>query len=237
MGQKRFAQGRRIIFVPFHLKVLSYFQPVSLGRSASDVSGYLELLLYRNQFQLLTDGAFYSDGVRYFPAVAVVRHLKEFLRAATHVLVLGAGLGSLVAVMHARGYDPRYTLVEKDKTVFGWASKILGQLDARKLAFVCVDAESFMAQNERKYDLIFVDLFAGRTVPDFVTTPRFLMQCHDSLSPGGRLAFNYIEADKQAWEKTQRTFAGVFPDYHIVRRDDNRILISSPPAAEKSTRR
>ena len=225
-----FTRGRLIIHIPFHQKVLSYFQPVSLKRSVSEISGYLELLLFRNQFQLLTDGAFYSDGKRYYPAVAVARHLRDFLPAVKSVLVLGAGLGSIVQVMRARGYDPRYTLVEKDKTILGWALEILGEGNPAKLEPVCHDARSFMAQNECKYDLVFVDLFKGRIVPDFVTTPLFLGQCRDSLSPGGRLALNYIEVDKHKWEKARRVLAGAFPGAPIVSKDDNRILISSPSA-------
>ena len=208
--------------------MLSYFQPVSLRRSLSDVSGSLELLLYRNQFQLLTAGAFYSDGDRYFPAVAVVRHLREFLPAAKSVLVLGAGLGSIVHVMRARGYHPHYTLVEKDKTVLGWALETLREEDSLKLEPVCRAAEFFMGQNERKYDLVFVDVFEGRAVPDFVTTPLFLRQCRESLSPGGRLALNYIEVDKHKWQEVRTVIADVFPGCEVVSRDDNRILIGAP---------
>jgi spermidine synthase len=57
----------------------------------------------------------------------VARHLREFLPAAKSVLVLGSGLGRIVHVMRTRGYDPRFTLVEKDKTVLGWALEILGE--------------------------------------------------------------------------------------------------------------
>ena len=206
--------------------MLSYLEPVSLDQSVSDISGHLELFLYRNRFQLLTHGALYSNGDRYFPAVALVTHLQERLPAAKSVLVLGAGLGSIVHVMRARGYNPRYTLVEKDKTVLRWSLETLGEGESPNLEPVCEDAESFMTQNARRYDLVFVDVFQGRKVPDFVTAPPFLMQCRDSLSPGGHLALNYIEADQQRWENARRLVADVFPGCHLVSRDNSRILIS-----------
>ena len=140
--------------------------------------------------------------------------------------MLGAGLGSIVDVMRARGYAPHYTLVEKDKTVLKWALEIFGE-DA-SLEPVLADAGSFMADNERKYDLVFVDVFKGKTVPSFVTSLLFLRQCRASLAPGGRLALNYIEAHTNQWEKVQRVFAGVFPGSHIISKDENRILISAP---------
>jgi hypothetical protein len=236
VGQEWFTNRRPAIHIPFYQRVLSYLQPVSLKQSASDISGYLELLLYHNRFQLLTDRALYSDGDRYFPAVAVVSHLREFLLEAKSVLVLGAGLGSIVHVMRSRGYDPCYTLVEKDRTVLKWALETLGEGDSLKLEPVCRDAESFMAQNERKYDLVFVDVFKGRGVPDFVTAPFFLLQCRDSLSPGGRLALNYIEVDNRKWERARRLVAGVFPGCQLVSKDDNRILISLPGSPRERSR-
>jgi len=78
------------------------------------------------------------------------------------------------------------------------------------------------------YDLVFVDIFRGKAVPDFVTSPLFLRQCRDGLSPGGRLALNYIEVRKSQWEKVQKVLDGIFPGSHIIRRDENRILISAP---------
>jgi len=65
-------------------------------------------------------------------------------------------------------------------------------------------------------------------VPGFVTTPRFLRQCREGLSPGGRLALNCIEVDKYQWEEVRRISADVFPGCQIISKDDSRILISAP---------
>ena len=220
------APRRFIIHIPFRQRIRSYFRPISLRRADSAISGYVDLLLFRNRFHLLAAEASYSDGARYFPAVEIARYLRKSLRDMKNVLVLGAGLGSIVEVLRARGCHPRYTLVEKDKTVLGWAMEILGEDDS--LEPVLGDAEAFMAGNQRKYDLVFVDIFRGKTVPDFVTSPLFLRQCRDSLSPGGRFALNYIEVHKNQWEKVQKVLAGIFPGSHLVSKDENRILISAP---------
>jgi spermidine synthase len=232
-----------MLSIPLHQRLLSYLQPVLLKRSPSDVSGFLELRLYHDRLQLLTAGALYSDGERYFPAVAVAQHLGDFLPTASRVLVLGAGLGSIVQVMRARGLCPRYTLVEKDNVVLRWTREVLDEGNERApsgrtdqavdrgekgVEELLGDAEAFMARNERKYDLVFVDLFAGRDVPDFVTTGVFLRQCRAGLSPGGHLALNYLETDRGRWSRLRTAFAEVFPACHIISKDDNRILISRP---------
>jgi hypothetical protein len=75
-------------------RVWSYLEPVTLGESTSPLSGRLELLLVRNQLFLRTDGALYSEGKRYLPALTLAKHLGGDLRRLKAVLVLGVGIGS-----------------------------------------------------------------------------------------------------------------------------------------------
>jgi spermidine synthase len=195
------------------------------------MSGHLELLLVRNQVVLLTEGALYSNGKRYLPAVTLARHLGDDLRAVKTVLVLGVGVGSIVHVLRASRCYPRYTLVDKDKTVLRWAMETL--VDERRphadqLEPICQDAEAFMGESRRTFDLVFVDIFKGRWVPPFATEPRFLRRCRDSLAPGGRLALNYLADDEQRWEKLRRVLLEIFPGARVESVRDNRILISEP---------
>lgn len=182
-------------------------------------------MLYHNQFQLATSDALYSDGDRYLPALTVINDLKAFLPSVQRVLVLGTGLGSMVRVMRAHGYDPHFTLVEKDKTILKWAMELLEEENPTKTEPICNDARVFMEQNISKYDLIFIDVFNGRIVPDFVTTVAFLTQCRNSLTPGGHLAFNYIINDDRRWENVKQIFADIYPGYHVVSKSINRILV------------
>jgi spermidine synthase len=204
---------------------------VTLGESTSPTSGHLEVLLVRNQLLLRTDGALYSEGKRYPPAVRLAEHLGSDLHRLKTVLVLGVGLGSIVRVLRDRSCFPRYTLVEKDRTVLGWARETLqakGRPQPDQIEPVCQDAEAFMAESRRTFDLIFVDVFKGRKVPYFATTPSFLRRCRDSLAPGGRLSFNYLADDEQKWQELQQRLLGIFPGAQVATSHDNRILISEP---------
>jgi len=199
--------------------------PVSLRRGAGAVNTSLQIYLYRNQLQLTTPDAFYSDGHRYRPAVDAVNHLKSFLPTVKDVLVLGTGLGSMVQVLRHKGFSPRFTLVEYDKTVLEWAIEFLAPLRAN-LEPVCMDAQLYMGRNTHKYDLIFVDVFNGRVVPAFVTSAQFLAQCRNSLAPGGRLILNYIINDPRQWDEVVAAFAILFPIHQVLEIQVNRILIS-----------
>jgi spermidine synthase len=214
-----------VIKVPLLKRLLSYVHPVRLREGAGEFNPRLEMLLYRGRLQLATKEALYSDGNRYSPALITVEALKDFLPAVTNVLVLGSGLGSLVLVMKDTGYTPKFTLVERDKVVLRWAMESLDDLQADILP-VCADAQEYMQKNELKYDLIFIDIFDSMVVPEFVTTPAFLQQCHDSLSSYGRLAFNYIVHSNEDWTRLQNTFGTLFPGYKTVERGVNRVFIS-----------
>ena len=92
---------------------------------------------------------------------------------------------------------------------------------------VCQDAKQFMNQNKNKYDMIFVDVFLGRVVPDFVTNKDFLLQCRNSLLPDGCIGLNYIINDEDEWATVQATFASIFPVYEVVSFNINRVFVAT----------
>jgi predicted membrane-bound spermidine synthase len=213
-------------------RVKSYLEPVTLRQSTSPLGIHLDLLLVRNQLMLITEGALYSSGKRYLPAVTLAKLLGDGLRDVKTVLVLGAGIGSIVRVLRSRACAPCFTLVERDRTVLRWAMETL--VDAARphqLEPVAEDAEAFMAENQRKFDLVFVDLFVGRRVPHFVTTPHFLRRCRNSLAPGGRIALNFLADDEQKWSRQHESLLGIFPGAQVASARDNRIFLSAPMAA------
>jgi spermidine synthase len=220
------------IRIRFLHRVWSFLEPVTLAEATSSASGRLELRLVRNRVSLRTDGALYSDGKRYLPAVTLANHLGDGLSALRSVLVLGVGVASIVRVLRARGCHPRYTLVEKDRTILRWAMETLGAEGRRAdpVEPCCADAEAFMAQNQREFDLIFVDLFIGRQVPAFATALPFLQRCRDGLAPGGRVVLNYLAEDEQKWRRLHEVLCGIFPGGDLVSLRDNRIFITPPRA-------
>ncbi len=212
--------------IPFHKRALSYLKPVWLKNEVGYTNPHLELLLYKDRIQLATEDALYSDGEYYTPALSILDYLQPFLPQVKDMLILGVGLGSTVQIMEKRGYEPLFTLVELDKVVLKLALEFLASTTATKLNPYCEDAQVFMQGNQKKFDLIFIDIFDSREVPAFATSTDFLLKCKESLNPGGRLALNYIINDMMKWNETQIAFATVFPGYHLISSSINRIFIT-----------
>ncbi len=201
--------------------------PIELRRDTGIDGAALELVLNQNRIQLATGDVLYSDGDKYLPAIAVYQHLSKFLKTTNDVLVLGAGMGSMMQVMNANGCTPYFTLVEKDKLILKWALEFAPDASEERILPVCDDAAAYMRRNKTTYDFIFIDIFYGRDVPDFVVSAEFLMLCRSALNKGGYLALNYIADDPQRWAELETVFAALYPGYVVLGVNVNKILIAS----------
>lgn len=213
--------------IPLYKQILSYLHPVwVMGAEDSANNPELELLYYRGRWQLATRDAIYSDGDRYTPLLTAYRALEGQLPAVKKVLVLGAGLGSAVQVMKRKGYSPDFTLVETDETVVKWARALLPPYEGN-VTFLQADAAYYLDTDTTRYDLLVVDVFIGRVVPDFVTTEAFIQNCRQHVAAGGSFALNYIIHGGKQWEQFRELFQTHFPNNHIITNGINRILVAT----------
>lgn len=158
------------------------------------------------------------------PAIAVCNHFAAYLPHIKNILVLGGGMGSMVQVVCERGIQPRFTVVETDKTILHWLLEFTPPQLLACIDPICSDATAFMVANTKKFDLVFIDVFIGRRVPDFVMSQPFLEHCRQAMAQGGHLALNYIVNNAGEWSDATTTFASVFPSYTVLDRGENRIL-------------
>ncbi len=171
-------------------KLLSYLFPVRIWKGSGTQHTVLELFLYNGQWQLATEDAVYSDGIRYRPLLLAFRKLREELPFAQKVLFLGTGLGSGVKILRQMGFSPHVTMVDNDQTILGLAEKLLAD---PAIHFVKADAAEYIGRRHpSSWCMIVIDVFSGRIVPEFVTTPEFIQQCRERLTPGGIIVINFM---------------------------------------------
>ena len=211
--------------VPAYKRALSFLFPMPLEHAVCN-GMETELVVYRNRLQLGTADAVYSDGMQYMPALEVAKQCTASLKEAKNVLVLGAGLCSAVSIFYRAGCRARFTLVEQNETILQWAVEYV--LYGNKVPFVpvCEDAAVFMKHNTEQYDFIFTDVFVGRYVPLFVSSPAFIDALRQALTPGGHMAMNYIINDAAAWQQLQACWRATFAGGEVVEKRENRILIA-----------
>lgn len=209
----------------FFQKICSYFFPVKVRKSSSEVNPVLELFYYKGQWQLATKDAIYSDGDRYRPLGLAFEKINDRLPAVRNVLVLGTGLGSAVNILDKMGFHPEMDLVEIDATVVDWAKELLPIPSLKRIHFHNADAGHFIEKNKKQYDLIVVDVFESRDVPTFITERSFLENCKSSLSQKGILVLNYIVSDKDNWKVFQQLFSELLSETKVYELGVNRVMV------------
>jgi spermidine synthase len=204
----------------------SFFIPVKVWKGSSPVNPVLELFLFRGEWQLGTTEALYSSGTNYRPLVVGFDAIKEHLNRVKTVLVLGAGLGSAAAILFKMGYQPLTTLVDLDPVVIDWAKELMIPYLRDKVTYSVENAQTFIEANLQKFDLLVIDIFSSRQVPDFVSNLSFLSACRSALTYEGHIIANYMINSDEDWNVFLRNFMSIFPHARVTELGMNRVLIA-----------
>lgn len=210
-------------------KMLSYLVPVTIANSSGSQNQFLEFILYRNQWQLATEEALYSDGNRYQPFRIAFKNMpKQKLSTVSECLVLGTGLGSIVQILWEKyKCKARFSLVEYDEQILKWGLENLSAMGISNLQPYCENAAEFVKHDKGRYDLLCVDIFKGREVPSLFTEEEFLISSKRLLKPGGTWIMNYIINDEAELRQFLQNVRRIFVNLEIIEKEQNRILIAS----------
>jgi len=193
--------------------------------------------LYKNQWQLATESALYSDGERYAPFRLAFEKIGESeITPLKKVLVLGAGLGSVIQILSKKYQcNAQYSLVEIDKQILSWSEVLLGQMQIQDIKGYNEDAYAFLINDKSQYDLICIDIFIDREVPQKFLTPKFFNHIKSHLSPNGFWIMNYMfkQADKLA--ELQNNIATQFKNPLSIQKRENIIFYGKNDLGIKKT--
>ncbi len=205
----------------------SFLYPVSIRKGSSALNPVLELFYFRGRYILATQDAVYSDGNKYRPLLKAFESpfLKPKLAELKNVLVLGTGLASAVHILDAKGLHPQVRLVEIDPLVLEWAAEFLPMTAMGNVKAINADAFDFIVKDAGLYDLIIVDIFFGRAVPEAVEQSPFLTQCREHKETGGILILNYMEPEHGAANRLRLLLQGLFADVAEISFGINRVFV------------
>lgn len=113
-----------------------------------------------------------------------------FQEKVDNVLLLGLGGGSMAKFLWKYFPQCHLDLVENRPLVVDLAYKYFELPKDPRLSVHVMDALEFLKQGEKKYDLIFVDLFAEVGMDKIVGEIGFFKQCRRLLDQNGILVWN-----------------------------------------------
>ncbi len=184
--------------INFWTKALSYFIELPLESSHSEKNPHLSLYLSCGQLKLVTEGAIYSYGLKYYHFVESFNQLEIQNNNPKTVLILGLGMGSIPEILEKKfRIHCQYDLVDYDAEVVQLYEKYKPLSGNGQAHIYCEDGMDFIRRNGTMYDLICMDIFQDRRVPKIFETESFLKALKSRLNRQGILIYNRLAMDEE----------------------------------------
>lgn len=190
----------------------SFVKEIQLESTSGDYSSSLEVILFEGRYMLNTPEATYSFEDRYTSYRSALKTITIDIKTISSVLVLGLGLGSIPQMMQKlHHYRGEIDCVEIDNVIIRLAEKYYpSQTQFHKLKIYNADALQWIRNNENKYDLIAVDLFISKIVPEQFHQIDFLIRLKDALSSKGVLLFSRLKENINLEQELSNNLFNVF---------------------------
>ncbi len=201
---------------PLWKSLLSYLHEIHIEDAPSYINPHLFVNLSKGRYQLVTSNAIYSYADLYGNFVRTFQKLRWERISGSEILLLGLGLGSIPYMLEKKFRKSfRYTAVELDEQVIYLASKyVLDELQS-PFEMYHADAEKFIQQTSRQWNMICIDLFIDDVIPSGAQTADFLIKAEKSIADNGVLLYNSLSRTKQDITKSKaflnEVFLPVFP--------------------------
>lgn len=201
------AQQGSLLIAALVIALVTRAAAMDLARGPGDPSTIYQAESHYGQLRVVkgTDAAG-RDILQYYPSRLYTHswlHIDDPLRATNSlmylvpglissprdVLVLGSAAGAALKRVEVAFPDARAVGVDLDPAVHKVATEIFG-VDSQRSQLVTSDARLFLVNDERRYDLIMIDLFAGEFIPAHCLSLEFFELVARRLSPSGAVFIN-----------------------------------------------
>lgn len=209
-------------------KILSYIFNFPIEKVQSQFSGEVQVSLSEGQYMLSTNNAIYSFGKKYTSFDVAFKSIDIHNQKIQTVLVLGFGLGSVVDLLENHHTIKEITAIDADHVIIDLAKKYLLSNLKNKTQFVCEDAEKFVFETNKKFDLVLFDVFIHDETPMQFMQNKFLVALKNIVNKNGLLLFSKIEdSTKSKIENLQfeSVFTNVFKESFTINTNGNKVFV------------
>lgn len=166
--------------------VLSYFFSRKIEESATPY--YLELRYSKDRLVLNSQHANQSNESLKMAFHYAFHELLNTRKNYPKVLLLGLGLGSTLELLSENSALDKVIAYENDPRVLNWVKQYYS-MDENKFKLRAYSANKAIEETEL-FDLILLDLFEDRQMPDFLNDVAYWKNIFSRLSPDGQLIWN-----------------------------------------------
>lgn len=189
-------------------KYLSYLYPIPERKSYSMINGTIEINWNNGQKVIDTRTANYSYG-------SLQRLLKHglskidasFWQHCNEILILGVAGGSVIKTLRNDFlFQGNITGVEIDPEMIRWMRNEFEIDNNYNTQIIELDAEYYIQETQKKFDLIIIDIFIDTTMPNFLFEASFVDKVFEQLHTNGVILFNTIFHSQEHRDRNQDYF-------------------------------
>lgn len=209
----------------------SHFSDILIEHGDSEINPELYVCLSRGRYQLCVKDAIYSFGDKYDNYWDTFSRLNLDDYRDKNILILGFGLGSIPYMLEKKqNFRANFTCVEYDEEIIYLFNKYVADEIKSPLEFIIGDAKIFMETNERKFDMIAMDVFLEDQIPDQFLQVEFIQDLRNSLTDDGLLIWNHLYHHEKDREKADHffnhNFSLVFENPSFVQTQGNKMMLN-----------
>ncbi len=235
-------RGRKNLLIVGLLFFISFFglrQPVlPLGVILETESAYnqirlieeekLILLTLNSQRQELLQSAYIKEGTLFNLSLIDLFSVGPAIVPVKNLLILGMAGGASVRQFQHFFPEVKIDAVEIDPKVIAIAKERFGVAEGNDLKIFQADARPFLAQSDKKYDMIEIDLFQGSPyIPFYAFTREFFWSVFSRLADNGVMMMNiYATGKEEIMAPALATISSVFPSVFKISISDNYVVLA-----------
>lgn len=172
--------------------ILSYLWDFKIERITSEKNGLLEVTYQYGRYILNSENANYSFELLHRVFQKGLSKIDDYFHPNT-ILNLGMGAGSTLKILREeKGWQGSIVSVEHDPEIVRLADKYFNINSYSDHRIELVDAMRYLENSEESFDLIVIDLFRDRRVPEKFTSIDFYQLVSRHLNQNGKVVANFI---------------------------------------------
>lgn len=120
-----------------------------------------------------------------------------FQPSPQQILLFGLGGGDMVRQLNFLLPDSQITVVEIDPAIVEVSRDFFELPDSDKVTIKIDDAAHFLHQDRQHYQLMLIDIYDGKDIPNLLQDPGFYQRCHQKIEDNGVLVLNLLTNDAE----------------------------------------
>ena len=169
-----------------------------------------------------------SEYIRKFWTHAVAHLGVANIAPPKKIVILGVAGGTIIHILSKMFPKAALTGVDIDSVMIEMGKKYFSLGNIPNLFLVTCDARSFVSKSKGKYDLVVVDIYLARDLPNFLCDRKFLGDVRASLAPHGYVLINYLrdgEYEKKAQE-LEKKLQDIYTEVRYTNYLNNRFFLA-----------